>query len=140
ASGQKADIVSHFKQLVEKSVATMAHTGVAHGSDGKWTKIKTWTTDVGIDVQKTSSLVSPYTADASLIFHTKSTLGELTEQQAEQAELPADDLTTSMSLHYALQDRKWVLKKVESKLWSKFWEPRLKGVASDYPAIEGDLN
>ena len=146
---QKADLVSHFRGLAKRITDAMDDWGadaVLQDDDG-WHRDKDWTADAKFDVEKTSSLVSPYSAQLSFTYHITASKHTSTKKEAESASL-SNDFRRIYTLSYALQDRKWVLTQVRSKSaidGTEYkrpdgWEDLLKEVSSEYPAVVGKID
>ena len=148
---QTADLVSHFKGLADNIATKLAeaeHVSACNSQATDWDRTKIWVSDVKFDVVKTSSLVSPYTAELSFIYRYRYTKHVPTKQEAEKAEL-SENLDQIYKLSYALQGRKWVRTKVhitwmsgeESEMKDDSLEMlRLRIAESSYPAVVGKID
>jgi hypothetical protein len=75
----------------------------------QWHRYERRINDVSFDVEKTQSLVSPYTATVAYACETTTTDEFATSEEAEHAQWKKT-VVARFTLHYALQDRRWVAK------------------------------
>ena len=86
-------------------------------ADGKtWAKVHYWTSDLAFDVQKTDSLVSPFTATLDFICNENYSARLAT---ADAKSIPRNECTNPNPVHckasFAHQDGEWVFKRLLTK-------------------------